>query len=1722
MPKRPNLDDPTNLEQFIKANELPGGTWDARLHSEILPGGDSSTVGYGLNLKNRRYANSVLKRAKTGLTSKDLIAGGKQLTPEQGEAVFGVQLQDAKDDVNALLGDKADTIPPHLKTVMVDMAYNMGRGRMAEFDQMLQAVKDENWDLVADNIKWRDVSKKKKKGMTPYFKGNTRAQTNYDLVKGLTPATPETTGTVDGLLKDLDAIEIPEMRQPSALPPFSLSEASPPFAFPYDMQELKDFSEVVAGTPDQIEAFVDAFHGELQEERRLEMAAVLSRELRLAGAAGEYLTKKNDTYNSVAADFDISAKTLRQLNGLPPAMTPEDDDNKIPRDVAVLMIDGPSIEGLLNESLDGLKAFIEIADAYTHGWVVPGEGRIDWDEADLRHPEEDVIKEIKRVAPDRFDAERHSLIVPANEDDDILFEPVRTLWGEPIESLYTKSKESAELLNLYKIYFSGRDYLSGSDRQLHPRLQQDPSMFERGLDLLSLGGDHVRGALTGNPRERVSTERFMSEWFGMDPNLAWGEGFDLSEGATQKNMKAAGRWGASAAASLITDPLMWGGFGVTRGYKVIAMRKRATADLAFRQTGERAWKPQPGYENELYLYKEGAYVRGNKGYGTVWKEPETLADGSQMLKVRWDSSSSVLGRPQKISSKDVIPFEKATGGQGLTKGDILPYSVNVAGREGVAVVADVVQDKTTGFKKISYDVFSDYDLKEPLQARRTVDAHEVDELLKGDYTKVRSLDDVERDVKYSLEKNRAKDADGKPLFKDKDGNISTNPSGAPQYVTDEQSLDRLRFAMDSAGVESEAEWIHSVAGKILYLSETVKRMIDTSNFQRIRFWALHKQFDSFIEKGSLRHRALGFETQDALRAWRASAEDLYNVFGKETGRALQTFRQSRNTPGRQQSKAMMKIFKGMEKGEELDPITFGRIFGRMETASQQEQAIIAMSKEGWDKWAVNKVYINGMLSAPATHALIAISGQVYLGYSILEHLLSGMIGKLSGRGASPLHRSGVFADTYDGKSLGASEGSRMLMAYLSTWMSVLGRGGGETLSSKMFKKMNMADPAGTGVTKASRKQYREEFFKQGGKGTMTVAGRATSATSAWNEGSMGALGIGSNFLSLLLQLPTIGISHLDSFMRWQAHEMFVRGHGWTQAVKKATERMKGLQESKALRLSQGFQGPLRNKWSREEFDELVQQEYRSAVTNPAEYTMEHAGSNPTTRAFVKGRKLAEESREWGAMLAMTNRISDTLGEGVTTIGETNFGKYMWPFVGVMWRGMVQTLERTPGVAHLTSGVTRGKMKAGYEQRDMALAKQAGGLLLGSTVMAMAGQGIFTGHGPVDAELRRKMGNNWLPNAIHRFDSETGEHTFIQFHKLDPVGKIAGMAATLAEAAGWTGVENPHWQHGAKAVGMGILDNFGNPIFADELTMIARIFTQPDEMSWKHLHRWLGRKAGAMAVPYSSLARRYIRMSTEMQTMARGFEDELIKTIPGQGTLPAWRNYWGEEVVIPRGFGYDTIASVIDFVSPFPMLITHEGLATISDDDVLHAFNKEMYVPDSMPMHYKGIEVPKAWISRRREIMGKETYLDEDFNRTDSRHGYTLKEAYQRFVARDPAQVSDDNPEGYNLKSHYGRAYASYSSTIPETDFSKKIPGQRAHILEDINSYYREAADEQFVEEIFIATNGEVDLVQAVELKKMWKSIGMENAQKEEMEAMAEKLSGLASPEALGMRIGGRP
>jgi len=358
----------------------------------------------------------------------------------------------------------------------------------------------------------------------------------------------------------------------------------------------------------------------------------------------------------------------------------------------------------------------------------------------------------------------------------------------------------------------------------------------------------------------------------------------------------------------------------------------------------------------------------------------------------------------------------------------------------------------------------------------------------------------------------------------------------------------------------------------------------------------------------------------------------------------------------------------------------------------------------------------------------------------------------------------------------------------------------------------------------------------------------------------------------------------------------------------------------------------------------------------------------------------------------------------------------------------------------------------------------------------------------------------------------------------------GLSATLAEAGGWVHPEDGRWQHLMNVTIAALSENLGNPILADEMSMLARMVSNPDEASWEGIERYFARK-GTSFIPYSSAMRRYRRIDAEVQEMARGKMDELYKTIPGWGTLPAWRNYWGEEVVVPRGIGYDVLDTLMDYISPFPMLVTHEGITQVMDDDVLNAFSKEFYVPESMAMDYFGIALPKSWIARRREIMGKEIRMNEYFEIVPPhKKGYTLKEMYQLWVARDPSQVSDENPDGYNLKSPYGRAYAKWQSTIPETEFSEKIPGQRAKLMQRINRKYREAANEQFAREMFEASNGEVDLNRAVNLKRRYRAVGLEHDRQAELERITEEAAGLRSPEALGvtgadqqkMRIGGRP
>ena len=132
-----------------------------------------------------------------------------------------------------------------------------------------------------------------------------------------------------------------------------------------------------------------------------------------------------------------------------------------------------------------------------------------------------------------------------------------------------------------------------------------------------------------------------------------------------------------------------------------------------------------------------------------------------------------------------------------------------------------------------------------------------------------------------------------------------------------------------------------------------------------------------------------------------------------------------------------------------------------------------------------------------------------------------------------------------------------------------------------------------------------------------------------------------------------------------------------------------------------------------------------------------------------------------------------------------------------------------------------------------------------------------------------------------------------------------------------------------------------------------------------LEKWAARRGTALAIPYSSFLKRWARSEREFNEMTGSKLDELRKFIHGHGNLPAWRNYWGEKVLVPRGWGYNQFGRLADFISPIPMLETSEGISSVAKDDVLSAFSNERFAPDAAGNYYKSVKLKPEFISKRR-------------------------------------------------------------------------------------------------------------------------------------------------------------
>lgn len=111
-----------------------------------------ATIGYGHNLSGGLDKNLN----QLGIDKPLLLDGSLDLTKDQAEALFELDMADAHADAVTLIPD-LDSMPPLVISVMNDLSFNMGIGTLSTFKYMLQAVNAQAFDKAAfalQNSRW--------------------------------------------------------------------------------------------------------------------------------------------------------------------------------------------------------------------------------------------------------------------------------------------------------------------------------------------------------------------------------------------------------------------------------------------------------------------------------------------------------------------------------------------------------------------------------------------------------------------------------------------------------------------------------------------------------------------------------------------------------------------------------------------------------------------------------------------------------------------------------------------------------------------------------------------------------------------------------------------------------------------------------------------------------------------------------------------------------------------------------------------------------------------------------------------------------------------------------------------------------------------------------------------------------------------------------------------------------------------------------------------------------------------------------------------------------------------------------------------------------------------------------------------------------------------------------------------------------------------------------
>jgi hypothetical protein len=362
-----------------------------------------------------------------------------------------------------------------------------------------------------------------------------------------------------------------------------------------------------------------------------------------------------------------------------------------------------------------------------------------------------------------------------------------------------------------------------------------------------------------------------------------------------------------------------------------------------------------------------------------------------------------------------------------------------------------------------------------------------------------------------------------------------------------------------------------------------------------------------------------------------------------------------------------------------------------------------------------------------------------------------------------------------------------------------------------------------------------------------------------------SFGYGIDLLGKAIGIPTHLLGREDAFFKAVGYRMQLRAHAYREAVNEG----------------------LRGREAAERVAEILR--------DPPEHI--------NASAF-----------DFAAYQTFTNELGELGRAGTRMINRIPGGRIIIPFIRTPTNIMKYTLQRTPFA--LASKAIRADIRAGGQRGAVALARISMGTTMMTLVANYAMEGMITGGGPEDPDLRRAwMADGNLPYAV-----KIGDRWF-SYNRLDPIGMLMGIAADIAEVA--NDASDPDVPAELVTAGFfAIKDNLLSKTYLRGLTEFLGMLDGRNPMHTPS--DWVGNLA-ASGMPFSTLLRQSAQAKDPVIRDARAYDrgkfsageffDEMVRkwkaTIPGlSADLPPRRNLWGEELTRESGLG-----TAFDFVSP---------------------------------------------------------------------------------------------------------------------------------------------------------------------------------------------------------------